>query len=177
MACRRLTGDRRYYIIFLPALSQLYCETYKASGAGILQLSPSLDTLSRWSAWKQTSASSHLPQEERGLCLHHQDAPASWHSSKPASFTVTFLQMLRPSPHQACFLFGVSLFSNPNQPLSSLPVRNSCSTGGGSPFFLETKHELETKQDKQKQRLQYPVLPSTSPCNRNHACYHNLVKS
>lgn len=84
VACPRLTGDRRYYIIFLPALSQLYCETYKASGAGVLQLSPSLDTLSRWSAWKRTFASSHLPQEERGLCHHHQDAPTSWHSSKPA---------------------------------------------------------------------------------------------
>lgn len=95
-----------------------------------------------------------------------------------ASFIVTFLQMPRLSPYQACFLFVVSLFSNPNQPLSSLPVRNSCSTGGGSLFFLETKHKLETKQDKQKQRLQYPMLPSTSPCNRNHnACYHNLVKS
>ena len=73
VACPRLTGDRRYYIRFFPALSQLYCETYKASGAGVLQLSPSLDTLSRWSA-----------QEERGLCLHHQDAPTSWHSSNPA---------------------------------------------------------------------------------------------
>lgn len=71
---------------------QLYCETYEADGASIPQLSPSLDTLSpsldtlsRSSAWKRTSASPHLPQEERGLCLHHQDAPISWHLSKPAA--------------------------------------------------------------------------------------------
>lgn len=60
---------QRYYSVLLPAPSQLYCETYEADGASIPQLSPSLDTLSRWSAWKRT-----LPHH---TCLRKSEGSAS----------------------------------------------------------------------------------------------------
>lgn len=122
-----------------------------------------LSRLSCWSVW--TSGSSQLYQQNEGSAPISRvyPHPGPRPSQLPEAFFIaTALQRLRPG--QACFLSALSLFFNPEQPLSSPPVSHS-STLTEDRLFLEATHDSETTLTKTEATMWYlSKLSAAKPC-------------